>query len=189
MIIVYLLYLLIFSLFLIIIFFLLRTAIVFVSMLTEVPFLPSGGVYREAIKYLNIEQGDKVLDIGSGDGRVLLFASKQYPDAQFFGIEKNCLLVAYANILRVVLGRKNLKFKCINAHNFNMSGFNKIYMYLLPTFIDDILYSHSSELQKDTLVISLHFPMGYNFSIVNKVIKYPVKYRGKSENIFKWKKE
>jgi hypothetical protein len=176
-------------LFLTIIFFLLRSLLVAISMFTEVPYLPSDGGFKEAIRYLDIENGDNVLDIGSGDGRVLIYASKKYPNSQFVGIERNLFLVIYSNILKFLLRRDNLQFKHIDAHKFDISEFNKIYLYLLPKFIDSILLKKKKDIKKGCTVLSYHFPMGYIFPTVNKVTKYPVKYRGKEENIFKWIKE
>ena len=180
------LYLLILTLFLIIIFFIARTAIVAFSMNTEVPFLPSESLYKEAIKYLDIEEGDRVLDIGSGDGRVLIYAARRYPNAQFVGIERNSLLVIYSKFVRCLLGLSNLAFYHTKAEDFDISEFNKIYMYLLPEFSDKILMSKIDSIKEDTAILSFHYPFGNKFSAINKSIQYPVKYNNREDKIYKY---
>jgi len=72
-----LLYILLTVLFLLMGFFLLRTIIIALSMFGKVPYVPSNKVFKEVIKHMEIKEGDKVLDIGSGDGRVLIYASSR----------------------------------------------------------------------------------------------------------------
>lgn len=180
-----LLYVITIVLSLVALFFLLRTLVVSLTMFYRVPFVPSGDLFKEAIKYLDIKDGDTVLDIGSGDGRVLLYASKKYPDASFVGIEKNLPLVIYSNILKLFSGRKNVHFKCKDALEYDISDFDAIYLYLLPEFADEIFLPDTG-IKKGCRVVSFHYPLGKKFSKINNVVEYPVKYKGKQEYIFKW---
>jgi 16S rRNA A1518/A1519 N6-dimethyltransferase RsmA/KsgA/DIM1 with predicted DNA glycosylase/AP lyase activity len=182
-------YIIILILFLIIIFFLIRTALIFITMLTEVPFLPSNKVYKEAIKYLEIKSGDNVIDIGCGDGRVLIYAAKHYPQANFIGIDRNFLLITYAKMMKFFSGVQNVKFKRINAHNFDIRKFNKIYLYLLPNIVEDILFEKETEIQKGCVVVSFHYNFSRKFRNIHNTIQYPVKYKNKQENIYKWIKK
>lgn len=179
-------YILLLILFLTVIFFLFRSAIVGFSMLTEVPYLPSNRFFKRAIQYLNIKAGDRVVDIGSGDGRVLFWASKQHPEAQFVGVERNFFLVLFSRIKGKILNRKNLQFEHKNIHNYDIDDFDRIYMYLLPDFIDSILLSKKTRLKKGCTIVSLHYPLGKKFSTINNVTRYPVKYKNREENIYKW---
>jgi len=155
-------------------------------MSTEVPFLPSSKLYKEAIKHLEIEKGDKVLDIGSGDGRVLIYAARKYPEAEFVGIERNTLLVGYSKLLKLIFDLPNLSFHHIKAEEFNISGFNKIYMYLLPEFSDKILMKKKDDIKNGTVILSFHFPFGSKFTAINNPTKYPVKYGNRRDNIYKY---
>jgi 16S rRNA A1518/A1519 N6-dimethyltransferase RsmA/KsgA/DIM1 with predicted DNA glycosylase/AP lyase activity len=155
-------------------------------MFTQVPFLPSNNAFKEALEYLEIKKGDNVIDIGSGNGKVLLWASRHYPDANFVGVEKNCILVLFSNIKANILRRKNLKFICKNIFEYDISSFNKIYMFLTASFIDKVMQMKEDEIKSGCMVISFHFPMGHNFHTTHKITKYPVKYM--KEYIFKWVK-
>jgi SAM-dependent methyltransferase len=155
-------------------------------MLTEVPFLPSNKLYKQAIKYLEIQKGDKVIDIGCGDGRVLRYAAKKYPEAQFLGIDRNPLLIGYAKFLSIFKPRKNLKFKRANIHDFDISEFDKIYLYLLPNIVQEVLEEKRDQLKEGCIVLSFHYPFSKKFFGINNIVKYHVKYSNKEENIFKW---
>ncbi len=163
-----------------------RAFIVAYTMFTDVPYLPSNNGFKRGIKYLDIKDGDNVLDIGSGDGKVLFYLSKKYPKAHFVGVETNRVLVLSSQFVAWLLRRKNLTFICEDIHNYNISKFNKIYLYLIPTFIDEIFLEKENELQSGCVVISFHFPMGHKFLDTHKVTQYPVKYM--KENIYKWEK-
>lgn len=180
-----LLYIFSFLLFLVALFFLLRTLVITLTMFYKVPFLPSSSLFKEAVKYLDIKDGDKVLDIGSGDGRVLFYASKKYPMASFVGVEKSFLLTIYSRFKKILLGRKNLRFECKDILQYDISDFDAIYMYLLPEFVDEVLLPEK-KLKTGCTVVSFHYPLGKKFSNINKVKKYSVKYNGNQEQIFKW---
>lgn len=182
-------YIIIFLLLIVVVFFLLRTVVIAFSMITEVPYLPSNKFYKKAIEYLKIKNGDQVLDIGSGDGRVLFFASKKYPGARFVGIERNLLLVVYSMIIKTILGRKNLDFIHVNAHNFSIIEYNKIYLFLQPTFTDQFLCDKFEEIREGSILVSLHFRFGKNFATINNITKYRVKYGSKEENIYQFIKK
>ena len=183
--IVTLLYIFDFLLLGVIIFLLIKTIVIAISMITEVPYVPSEKIYKKAIEYLEINEDDTVLDIGSGDGRVLFYASKKYPEAKFVGVERRIVLVVFSRIKRMILNRKNLRFIRENIHNFDIGSFNKIYMYLVPPFINELLTEKEKEIKSSTIIVSLHYPLGETFSSINKVIEYPVKYRGKKHFIYK----
>jgi SAM-dependent methyltransferase len=177
-------YLVIVILLIVALFFLIRTLVIALSMFGAVPYVPSSKLFKEVIKYLDLKEGDKVLDVGSGDGRVLIYSSKKYPNVEFVGVEKNFLLVLHSNLLRIILQRENLVFKCADARGFNISDFDAIYLYLLPDFVDEILLK--KKIKKGCRIVSFHFPLGKKFGNINKISKYPVKYGSKQENIYKW---
>lgn len=178
-------YILIAILFVIALFFLIRSIVVMITLFTEVPYLPSNELFKQAIEYLDISDGDNILDMGSGDGRVLLYASGKYPKASFVGIEKNLFLVLYSKIAAFVCRRKNLKYKKEDFLKCDISNFDGIYMYLLPRLVDDILKMDREKFKDGCRVVSFRFPLK-KIGFVNKISKYSVKYGSKTENIFKW---
>jgi SAM-dependent methyltransferase len=167
-----------------------KTFIIAYTLITEVPYLPSTNKeIREIDKILNIKNGDNVLDIGSGDGKVVLYLSKKYPNVYFTGIDRNLILIYYSKLISIFLGRKNTSFIHANALTFDYSRYNKIYMYLIPDFIDRVMIKLEKDIDKGTVVISNRFLMGYIFSKTHNITKYPVKYVRKLKYIYRWIKE
>src|SRR4051812_24881721 len=66
------------------------------SVAFDVPFVRTPSRYFEKIeRALEIQRGDVVYELGSGDGRLLLFLGRRYKDNQFVGIELNPILYLY----------------------------------------------------------------------------------------------
>lgn len=185
-----LIHIIIYILLAVIIFFALRTIVIAITAFSAVPFLPSHKLFIDkAIELLEIKEGDKVVDIGSGDARVLHKAAKQYPEAQFFGIEKNIFLVIWSRLMTEAHNLENVTIIHSDALKIDYSKYNKVYMYLTPKFLDKIMLQLKVELPKKTTVVCSEFKMGYVFSKAHKISKYPVKYGRKTTNIYKWIKE
>ena len=129
-----------------------KTFIIAYTLLTDVPYLPSTNKeIREIDKILGIKNGDNVLDIGSGDGKVILTLSKKYPNANFTGIDRDLILISYSKVISKLLGRKNTTFIHTNALTFDYSRYNKIYMYLIPHFIDKVMMELEKEDRKSVV--------------------------------------
>jgi SAM-dependent methyltransferase len=157
-------------------------------MFSDVPYVPSTVAFKKAIEYLDIKNGDEVLDMGSGDGRILLYASRKHPNANFVGIEKNYFLYIYSVIISKIFLRKNLKFQYGDFKKFDFSKFDAIYMYLLPKLTDEVLQKNIKDIKLGCRIISFHFPLKGEVSWDNNIVKYPVKYDGKSEYIYRFVK-
>lgn len=181
---------LVITLLLISIFFTLKTLLIAYTAFSQVPYVPSSKKeLTKAMELLDVEGNDEVLDIGSGDGRVIFFFSKRYPNTHFTGIDSNWILISWSKLVALLLLRRNVTFIHTNALTFDYSRFTKIYMYLIPSFIDKVMEIVNRDAKKDTVVISNTFKMGNSFSNTHKVTKYPVKYSRKLKYIYLWKKE
>jgi tRNA G46 methylase TrmB len=159
-------------------------------MFSDVPFVP---INRKQIlkttELLNIKSGDKVLEIGSGDGRLLLYMSKRYPNVNFVGIEINPTLVWFSNIKKTLVGRRNVVFVIGDALNFNEYGqYNKICFYMYDGFTKKLLEKYEKVFKKGTSVLSVGFGFGKNFKGTHNVVEYHVKCNYKKESIYLWKK-
>jgi hypothetical protein len=88
---------------------------------------------------LDIQAGDMVYELGSGDGRFLRWAAVHYPSAQFIGIERNPILVRYAQYRAEHAQLTNIAFRKQDLFTADYAKPNKIYAYLLPSFMDRLL--------------------------------------------------
>jgi len=149
------------------IFFIVRVFIIALSFRKgEVPYVPIGKKdMKVAVAALKLQQKDRFLDIGSGDGRVVLYVAKLYPDINCTGIEKNKLLVLWSRFLAWILRRKNAIFFVEDATKFDYNGYNKIFMYLTLDLIVQIMPRLKKILKSGARVVSCKFGFG---ALINK---------------------
>jgi len=108
------------------------------------------------IKLLEIKPGQKAVDLGSGDGRIVIAMAQK--GALAFGFEKNKDLVEEArkNIKKFGLGQTAF----IHHGNFweqNLSVFDKIAVFQFHTIMDRLEEKLLRELNPGTFVVSNHW--------------------------------
>jgi len=126
---------------------------------TRAPFVPlPKKVLPDVIQALNLQQGDKLYDLGCGDGRVLLAAWRRQPQAQFIGIDKDWL-PAICNRWRLWCAGQPTQIKTLRKNFFkqNLSGATHIFTYLFPGLMDDLLPKLTAELKPGTKLVSCDF--------------------------------
>jgi predicted RNA methylase len=126
------------------------------SLITQSGFfvpLPMATV-RKILKCAKIRKTDVLYDLGSGDGRVVITAAKEY-GIRAVGIEKNRLL-AWISKLRVKRNGLEDRVKIINKNifNTNLSDASIVVLYLTQRLNDELKPKLEKELEKGTRVLS-----------------------------------
>ena len=102
--------------------------------LAELPFLPSPeAVIVKALDMAQLKPGEKLVDLGCGDGRVLVVAAKRY-GAYAVGVELNPVLVRLAVRecrLAGVWGSVDVVHG--DLFSFDVAPFDVIYVYPSPS--------------------------------------------------------
>lgn len=115
--------------------------------------LPKGTI-RKILELAGVRENDVVYDLGSGDGRVLIIAAKEF-GARAVGIEKNRLLVTLS---RWKIKRNGLeeKVKVIHGNFFNqtISDATVVVVYLTQRLNDLLQPKLERELKRGTRVVS-----------------------------------
>jgi hypothetical protein len=97
------------------------------------PYLPTLKSQRQqALKLLALKPGQTLLDLGSGDGRLLLAAAKQ--GIKSVGIEANPFLFVFSWLITLRY-RKLVKLKLGNYWGANWSEADGIYVFLHTRFM------------------------------------------------------
>ena len=113
---------------------------------------------RKMLKLAKTTKNDIVYDLGSGDGRALIIAAKEF-HAKSVGIEKNRLLILLS---RWIIRRNGLndKIKIIhgNIFNENFSEANVVLMYLSKKLTQKLKPKFEKEL-KGTRIVSASHPI------------------------------
>lgn len=127
------------------------------AFVTGGPFVPSTKKTVEAMILLaNLHPGQTVVDIGSGDGRVLFAAAQKGANA--IGIEINPYLVWFTRI-RAFLGPYRGRVRVIwkNLWKADVSRADVVFVYLIPWKMEELEIKLMEELKPGALVISNSF--------------------------------
>ncbi|MEN9208063.1 MAG: 50S ribosomal protein L11 methyltransferase [Gloeomargarita sp. GMQP_bins_120] len=127
----------------------------------DVPFVPTPQEVVDAmLKLANVNSEDVLVDLGSGDGRIVISAVKNHGVKRAVGIEIDPALVA--------LSRRNIEMAGIadraeiiqqNLFDADLSKYTVITMYLLPS-VNLRLRPRLLRLRPGTRIVSHAFDMG-----------------------------
>ena len=139
--------------------------LIFLSMIwpPDSPWTPwwrtSDDAIRKAYKLANVKSSDIVYDLGSGDGRSLIIAAKEF-GAYAIGIEIDPLRFFMSKLYVMLSGLGN-KVE-IRRENFLQSDFSDatvIFAYLVPKALQRLLPKFNKELRKDVRIVSIKYEM------------------------------
>lgn len=107
-------------------------------------------------KLAEIKKGDKVVDLGSGDGRVLIALAKQGADAT--GLELNPWLVnkSEKRIKRAKLSDR-INIKQTNFWQYGLSQYDVIVIYGIGYIMERLEKKLKQEVKPDARIISIYF--------------------------------
>lgn len=129
----------------------------FLSMLFEVPYVPSNlKAVREAFAFIRARPNMKLIELGCGDGRVLCTVAKEY-GLQGKGIDLNPVLITIAKVRALAMGvSKRVQFFRTNARDANLKEADILYVFMLPKFLnsEQISQKIKEDLRPGTHVIS-----------------------------------
>lgn len=112
---------------------------------------------EQILKAAKLTNKDFLIDLGSGDGRVLSAASKQY-GVTGFGVEINPFLVLYSNLLARLNGA-NIYFKRGDLSKTNLDKATVIYLFLYPKIIKKLSPKLKNKIAEGTIIISRGFKL------------------------------
>ncbi len=128
-----------------------------IAFMTGAPFVPStSATAKSMIALAKIKSGTHVIDLGSGDGRLLFRAAKLGATAH--GVEINPYLVLYTKIRARLLGlQSRVSVRCGDFWGENLKKADVIFIYLLPWKMDRLADKIQKEAKSGCLVVSNSF--------------------------------
>ena len=122
------------------------------------PYVPTPPVVVEAmLKLANVGPKDYVIDLGSGDGRIVLQAATQYK-AGGLGVDIDPELVERANASARKLGvADRVQFKVQDVLTADVSRATVMTLYLLPGMMASLQKKLLAELKPGTRIVSHDF--------------------------------
>lgn len=123
------------------------------------PFVPTPmEAVKKMVEAAKIKKGEKVYDIGCGDGRMVYVAANKY-QAEATGFELSPIVYAIARIRKLFWRSKaHIRFRNFKSQDF--SNTDVILCYLLPETLAKLQQKLDKELKKGARVISYAFPIG-----------------------------
>ena len=96
-----------------------------------------------------------VIELGSGDGRFLRYAAKEYK-ADGYGVDLNPVVIFWSNILARI-DKVKIRFYRKNIFSVPLKDADVVYLFLLPEVIVKLKPKLEEELKKGSLVITHGF--------------------------------
>jgi len=124
------------------------------------PFVPTDyNVVKQMIKLASIKAGDMVVDLGSGDGRILLAAAQM--GAQSIGYEINPGLVWYSRF-KLWQSHVGSRAKVYNKNFWpaDLSRASVVTVYGFSTLMPRLAQKLRRELKPGSRVVSFHYQFG-----------------------------
>ena len=124
------------------------------------PYVPSPqSVVTDMLKLAGVNESDFVIDLGSGDGRIVLTAAKVF-GARGFGVEIQDKLVKLSNEAAQREGiADRVKFITQDLFKTDISQATVLTMYLLPNTVNMLKDKLLSELRPGTRILSHDYPL------------------------------
>ena len=124
------------------------------------PYVPSPqSVVADMLRYAEVGAGDFLIDLGSGDGRIVLTAAKVF-GARGFGVEIKDDLVRKSNEAAKNEGlAERVRFMKQDLFKTDLSQATVITMYLLPDTVNLLKDKFLSELRPGTRIVSHDYPL------------------------------
>ncbi len=123
------------------------------------PWVPTRGQDVERfLKLAEVKPGQKMFDLGCGDGRLVRAAAQAGAEAE--GLEISLLPFFLANIYRWRLVEKNrIKFSFQSLWKKNFSDADLVYLFLTPHIYPQLKQKLEKELKPGTKIIAYVWPI------------------------------
>ena len=124
------------------------------------PYVPSPqSVVSDMLRYAEVGPNDFLIDLGSGDGRIVLTAAKVF-GARGFGVDIKEELVKRANEAAQQEGiADRVKFLKQDLFKTDISQATVVTMYLLPDTVNMLTDKFLTELKPGTRIVSHDYPL------------------------------
>jgi SAM-dependent methyltransferase len=119
------------------------------------PYVPTPTVIvTHLLKLADLKPGEYIIDLGSGDGRIVNTAAKQY-GARGMGVDIKPELVELAtkNAREAGVGDR-VKFVAQDLFTLNVNEANVVTLYLLPSTVTKLIPKFLEELKPGTRIVS-----------------------------------
>ncbi|HBB37702.1 MAG: hypothetical protein UV82_C0013G0080 [Candidatus Magasanikbacteria bacterium GW2011_GWD2_43_18] len=120
------------------------------------PFVPSAAKRVAAmISVAQLQKTDVLLDLGSGDGRIVRRVAPLVLEAR--GIEINPSLVLWSRFMNVLLRKKKIYIHCADFWNYNIADVDVLFVYCIDSKMNRLEAKIQKEMKPGSRVVSNGF--------------------------------
>ena len=140
--------------------FFLGSAWVCLPLIWGAPWIPARArVVKKMLHMADVQLGQKVVDLGAGDGRIVIAAAR-LPGVQAVGVEIDPIRWLIANALIMLLGlRDRARVHWGNMFDFDLSDADVVTLYLWRSTNRRLATRLAERLRPGVKVVSHHFPV------------------------------
>ncbi len=122
---------------------------------------------RQMLRLAEIEPGQRLIDLGAGDGRVVIMAARQF-QAQAVGVEIDPLRCLLANSIIILLGLQKQGWVYYgDVFNFDLTGADVVVMYLTKAANHRLKPHLTAQLRPGVKVITRFAIPGWQAQLLN----------------------
>ena len=126
------------------------------------PYVPTPAIVVERMLELaGVQEDDLVVDLGSGDGRLVIEAARRY-GARGLGVEREERLVVLARAAALKAGvADRVSFRHGDIFEAALRGATVVTLYLLPRLLEQLAPKLRAELAPGARIVSHDFPLDW----------------------------
>ncbi len=150
----------------------------------DVPAVPSpSAIARAMVEAAEMKGTETVMDLGAGDGRILIEAKRRFPGITAIGYEL-VPTIWWLGSLRVWWSGQHIDWRCADAMDADVRQANIIFLYVTPEMMQRLEEKFDRELRMGTKVVSHVFTFKNHIPIA----KVPVPWKGgeKMVRVYEW---
>ena len=126
------------------------------ALIQGAPFVPTPmPACEKMVELAQIKPGDKVYDLGCGDGRIVYLASKNY-QADAVGYELSPIVFILA-LIKKITWKSGAKIRLQDFKKKDLSDAKTVFCYLMPDTLNIVQNKFLKELKSGTKIISYAF--------------------------------
>ena len=157
-------------------------------LITKVPPLPTASsVIPFLLKEMENQPKKVFIDLGCGNGKVLLAVKKRYPEIQVIGYEKWPTQFLMAKVKNLLKGTK-AKIFCKDLFQADLKNADIVFSFLMPVLMERLGNKLKEELKSGALIISNSFSLGNDWKPI-KIIQTGKNPKSTFGSLFIYKKD
>ncbi|MBN1326308.1 methyltransferase domain-containing protein [Candidatus Falkowbacteria bacterium] len=136
-------------------------AFILISFRNVVPYVPSPRrIIRQMLEIAEVKDNERIVDLGSGTGRIIIPAAKKYRNNLIIGIDKSFFLRLITKFRLLFHPFINKRIQVLNQDFFNadISSYDVIFCFLTPEALRQLTPKFKL-LKQESRIISYMFPL------------------------------